>query len=112
MYGLVTRPSFGTGEPVQVTIRSNPSLAKISFARRQTPLGKAAFTDNAEAGDAQSLNQGSAAGPETAGVANPEGVQAELSDTQDAVKRSLDGSSDDGDESTEDRRWANSYCQC
>lgn len=110
VYGLVTEnPLSGTGEPVQVTIRSNPSLAKISFARRETPLARAGSTGNAEAVDAQRLNQGSAAGPETLGVA---GVQADLSDEQDVVKRSPDGSSSDGHQSTGDGRWAKSHCQC
>ena len=37
----ITRGPMTAGEAVQVTIRSNPSLAKLPFARRQTPLPKA-----------------------------------------------------------------------
>lgn len=37
----ITKGPMTAGEAVQVTIRSNPSLAKISFARRQIPLPKA-----------------------------------------------------------------------
>ena len=89
---------------MQVTIRSNPSLARIAFARRQTPLAKAASTGNTEAGDAQEPDQASAGTPMTSGVAEPEGAQAGADDGQDAGKRRLDGSSSDDPEGTESAR--------
>ena len=87
---------------MQVTIRSNPSLARIPFARRQTPLAKAATTGNIEAEDAQEPDQASAGSPEPSGVPELEGSQAGTDAVQGAGKRSIDVSGSNDHASTED----------
>ena len=89
---------------MQVTIRSNPSLAKIAFARRQNPLAKAAFPSNTEAGDEQKPDQAAMSSPEEAVVVAPEGSQANAGDGRVVEKDIHDGSSDDSQESTENAR--------
>ena len=98
------RQNCGAGQTVQVTIRSNPSLAKIAFARRQNPLAEAGSVGDTEAGDAQALDPASEASPEETVADAPANGQANTHDRQDNGERRVDGGSSDSQESTEDTR--------
>lgn len=94
------------GEAVPVIIRSNPSLAKILFARRQTPLPKAApLGADAEAVAEQAQTY---AAPEKAGLHEPVAAEtkgtADAAETNDtAAKGTGQGSSEDSGDSSESR---------
>ena len=80
------------GAPVQLTIRSNPSLASVALARRQAPLPQPA---SSEAASAAGSGEESSAQPSGRDMAGPEqaGREAAAADREDGAASSSSSSS-------------------
>ena len=91
------------GEPVQLTIRSNPSLASVALARRLAPLPQSASSD---AVPAAGTGQESSAQPTGRDVAAPEqaGREAAAADREDGAASSSSSSSRGSEEDRVDAR--------
>ena len=80
------------GEPVQLTIRSNPSLASVALARRQAPLPQPAPSGAASAAGSGKESSAQLSGRD---VAEPEqaGREAAAADREDGAASSSSSSS-------------------
>ena len=80
------------GAPVQLTIRSNPSLASVALARRQAPLSQPASSEAASAAGSGKESSAQLSGRD---VAEPEqaGREAAAADREDGAASSSSSSS-------------------